>query len=71
MAIRNANEISREEYEDGIFLVEDDAQMSTGVWWIPDGWEPGNRYTAYARWYIDRATAEAEEAERAGKRRMI
>jgi|GEM_PF-5704790 len=59
MAIRNANEITADEYRDGIFVIEDADQMSTGVWWIPDDWTPGNRLTAYARWYADRDTAQA------------
>ena len=59
MPIRDAKDITAEEYQDGIFVIEDEDQTVTGVWWIPEGWKPGNRRTAYARWYIDRQTAEA------------
>lgn len=65
MAIRSATDITAEEYQDGIFIIEDEDQTTSGVWWIPEDWTPGNRQTAYARWYIDRETAEAAEAERA------
>ena len=64
MTIRDAKDITAAEYADGIFVIEDEDQTVTGVWWIPEGWKPGNRRTAYARWYIDRQTAEAAETTR-------
>lgn len=62
MGIRDAKDITAEEYEDGIFVMEDDSMMVTGVWWVPDDWYIGNRHTAYARWFVDRETAERETA---------
>lgn len=62
MAIRDAKDIMAEEYEDGIFVIEDQDQTTTGVWWIPDDWQLGDRHTAYARWYADRETAERDGA---------
>jgi len=58
--IKAAAEITMEEYKDGIFILEDDEQMVTGYWLIPDDWYIGNRMTAYARWYASREGAEEQ-----------
>jgi hypothetical protein len=60
--IKAANTITDVEYQDGIFVMEDDSMMSDGWWWIPDDWTPGNRHTLYARWFATREDAEAARA---------
>jgi hypothetical protein len=51
MEIIEAREISSEEYEDGIFVLEDPEQTREGVWVVYDD-------QTYARWFADRETAE-------------
>lgn len=56
MKIREAREISFEEYEDGIFDLENEEQTREGVWVVYDD-------QTYARWFADRETAEKYLAE--------
>lgn len=55
--IRAANEITADEYESSVFVIESDDQMVNGFWLMSES-EPD-----YAEWYATREYAEERKAE--------